>query len=90
MTAQELKREMDEAQLLTDLWKSMIPGFTPDTHQVLLWLRRFGFDIARQAVERTSTKLRAMNGRMDSLYLLKYCTSVAKQRQSEASQECAQ
>jgi hypothetical protein len=84
MTASELKREMDEAQLLVDLWKSTIPNFTPGTHQMLLWLRRFGFDIARQAIERTSTKMRAMNGQMDSSYLLRYCTSVAKDRQERA------
>lgn len=86
MTAAQLMTRMQETRALTELWSSLL-GSTPEPTQFWRWLDAFGFQATQAAIERTFKKSLSLNGSMNAEYMLRYTTSVAKQRRNAASVE---
>jgi hypothetical protein len=84
MTAAELMRCTEETTALVQLWECLMGKPSPETEQFYHWLLRFGFDGAKDAIERTAHKLKLLRGDMTAEYRRKYCTSVAKNAQAQA------
>jgi hypothetical protein len=66
---------------LVGLWNSSIASFTPPEAQWATWLSRHDEAALLRAVLKTVAKYNQMQGRMDADYLVRYCSSVANNRQ---------
>jgi hypothetical protein len=88
MNAAELKttleRNTEEATALSALW-SLLIGPSPELRQFNIWCHHHGFQATQSAIERTAAKFSKLNGQMDSDYMLRYCSSVAKEKSAHGA-----
>jgi hypothetical protein len=89
MTPKELTKHMEqrheEVTALCKFWHSLIPDFSPGSHQMGVWLDLHDFDRMVLAIKKTGAKFTKMDREMSLDHAVRFCSRVANDQKTAQS-----
>lgn len=70
----------DRLQIVTDLWRALLPLYPPNPYQIRLWLASHNLSTVCYGVRECAAKYQKISGRMDPQYALGFALKVMNNR----------
>jgi hypothetical protein len=70
----------DKIQIVTDLWRSILPVVVPSPFQLRIWLGSHDLATVCIAIRECAVKYQRLEGRMDLNHAVRFVSSVANTR----------